>query len=206
LYYLNFGNANLKPERAHTFNLGTTYSIPASVLAFTVDAFYHRTQNQILAVQTSPFTISAQNIEDVQTFGVETSIRAALWEHFSLQANYTFQRASNETPQSFVQGRQLIYTPQHLASGIMEYKQAWFSAVFTGQFVGERFFLPSNSVESRLAPFFIGNVAVEGTLTIASTQGRIRLLCDNCFNAEYAVIRNFPMPARAFRASLTLSL
>lgn len=202
MYYLNFGNATLKPERAHALNLGATYSIPASVLTFAADAFFHRTYNQILAVQTTPFTISAQNIEEAQTLGMEASIDAALWEDVSAQANYTYQRVTNETPRSFVEGRQLVYTPEHLASVRVLYHKAWFSAGFTGQFVGDRYSLPSNTVDSRLPAFLTATVFVEGTLQIATTRVNTRLLCDNCFDERYAVIRNFPMPGRAFRVSI----
>ncbi|TAE32431.1 MAG: TonB-dependent receptor [Candidatus Kapaibacterium sp.] len=223
LYYLNFGNAALKPERAECWNVGADFrplfaSNPlnaAPILAFTIDGFAHFTRNQILAVQNSPFTVSAQNIEQVRTLGVEASFRAVLGNSlsssWSFLGQYTFQRVENVTPQSFVEGKQLVYTPQHLASGSLRYEKEWFSASLNAQYAGERFSLPANTADSRLAPFLVVNILAEAKYALASlapvfggTSVTMRLLCDNCLNESYTVIRNFPMPTRAFRASLLL--
>jgi outer membrane receptor protein involved in Fe transport len=211
LYYLNFGNTRLKPERADCWNVGVSFQHPsflstnllqsASILSFASDIFYHRTENQIIAVQTSPFTVSAQNIEQVQTLGWEASLQAAFWENFSFQMNYTFQRATNETPSAFTRGKQLVYTPEHLASAVVNYKESWFQAGCTAQYVGNRYSLPANSADARLPAFFTLNCFAEATARIAQTPVRMRLQCDNVFDERYAVIRNFPMPARAVRAT-----
>jgi outer membrane cobalamin receptor len=221
LYYLNFGNSRLKPERANCSNLGASWKTEQTVygeslygtlrINASVDGFYHRTENQILAVQTSPFTISAQNIADAQSYGVETSVQAALEDEkrqtVSLTLNYTYQRATNETPSSFVQGKQLIYTPEHCASGVVALARELSSDIrlnagLTAQFAGARFYLPSNVSESLLPAFAVAGAFVESVLPIGTTQVIVRLQGDNLFNERYTVIRNFPMPGRSLRVSL----
>ncbi|MCU0426164.1 MAG: TonB-dependent receptor [Candidatus Kapabacteria bacterium] len=222
LYYLNFGNSRLQPERAQCWNLGLTWNGSRAVfgevffgrlaLSASIDGFFHRTQNQILAVQTTPFTISAQNIAEAQSFGVESRFSAALEEKISLTVNYTFQRSTNETPTSFALGKQLIYTPQHLASAIFSINndlspllglpQSLLQSGFTAQYAGERFYLPSNSPESVLPAFVVIGVFSELTLNLAETQASMRLQADNLFDERYAVIRNFPMPGRSLRLML----
>jgi outer membrane cobalamin receptor len=221
LYYLNFGNSRLKPERANCSNLGASWKAEQTVygeslygtlrINASVDGFYHRTENQILAVQTSPFTISAQNIADAQSYGVETSVQAALEDEkrqtVSLTLNYTYQRATNETPSSFVQGKQLIYTPEHCASGVVALARELSSDIrlnagLTAQFAGARFYLPSNVSESLLPAFAVAGAFVESVLPIGTTQVIVRLQGDNLFNERYTVIRNFPMPGRSLRVSL----
>ncbi len=224
LYYLNFGNAALKPERAECWNIGADFRPmftsnllnDAPILTFTLDGFAHFTRNQILAVQNSPFTVSAQNIEQVRTLGVEASFRAVFGESsvlplWSFLGQYTFQRVENVTPRSFAEGKQLVYTPQHLASGSLRYEKEWFAASLNAQYAGERFSLPANTADSRLAAFVVVNILAEAKYSLANlsptfgaTSVTMRLLCDNCFNESYTVIRNFPMPTRAFRASLLL--
>jgi len=225
LYYLNFGNSQLKPERANCFSLGTSWKTQQTIygeilygffrLDASVDGFYHRTENQILAVQTSPFTVSAQNIADAQSYGIETSLQAVLEDDrqqaATLTLNYTYQRATNETPSSFVRGKQLIYTPEHCASGILALKRSISPDIrvntgLTAQFAGERFYLPSNAPESVLPAFGIVGVFAEMAFMIGSTQATARLQADNLFDERYAVIRNFPMPGRSIRASFRVAL
>lgn len=225
LYYLNFGNSRLKPERANCFSLGTSWKTQQTVygeilyglfrLNASVDGFYHRTENQILAVQTSPFTISAQNIADAQSYGIETSLQGALedgkQQTMTLTLNYTYQRATNETESSFVRGKQLIYTPEHCASGVLAFKRSISPDIrmntgLTAQFAGERFYLPSNASESVLPAFGIVGAFAEMAFMIGSTQATARLQGDNLFDERYAVIRNFPMPGRSVRVSFRVVL
>jgi outer membrane cobalamin receptor len=238
LYYLNFGNANLKPERANAVNAGFTWKplaetlteprteSLAELLVVEADAFAHRTEHQIVAIPTSPVTWTAQNVGLVETFGAETSIRAALLNNaLTTQWTATLQQALDATPDAFTSGRQLVYTPNVLATGM-----ATFSTVLTFgsqahepqdtlhlhtgsslQYTGLRYSLPSNSPESVLAPFVVVNVYCEVSMkaprwsaaeNAARATLKARLQCDNCLDEHYAVMRNFPMPSRAIRFSL----
>jgi len=230
LYYLNFGNANLKPERANAVNAGITWKPLAEAVSVEADAFAHRTEHQIVAIPTSPVTWSAQNVGLVETFGAEASIRAALLNNaqnaLTTQWTATLQQATDATPDAFTRGRQLVYTPNVLATGMVT-----FSAVLpfgsqaadtlhlqTGssfQYTGLRYSLPSNSPESVLAPFAVVNLYCEVSTKTAlwttlwnapqnATRATLkaRLQCDNCLDERYAVMRNFPMPSRAVRFSL----
>lgn len=216
LYYLNFGNSRLQPERAQCWNVGVSWQGEQTIfgevlfgrlrLKASIDGFFHRTQNQILAVQTTPFTISAQNIAEAQSYGVESRFHADLEQYLSLTLNYTYQRSTNETPTSFSRGKQLIYTPEHLASALAVWKHDISSLLrlhtgFSAQLVGGRFYLPSNSPESLLPAFAVVTAFCETTFILPQTQVSVRLQADNLFDEGYAVIRNFPMPGRALRLS-----
>jgi outer membrane cobalamin receptor len=207
LYYLNFGNQALKPERGHSVNLGSSF-VASSLFSVEADAFANFTHNQIVAVPTSPVTWSAQNVGMVQTLGVEASIRAgfvvdAVENALSLQASFTFQRATDDTPGGLTRGRLLVYTPQVLANGILTWRPpSWLSAGVAVQYAGERYSLASNADNSLLPAFTVVNFHTEAALHIDNTdntQVKIRLQCDNVFDTRYAVIRNFPMPGRALR-------
>ena len=220
LYYLNFGNSRLKPERAMCANIGATYSDESTVFGeivhgqmrinASVDGFFHKTENQILAVQTTPFTVSAQNIAAAESYGLETSFQALLQaesRRASLTLNYTFQRATNQTEGGFAQGKLLIYTPEHLASGVVTFSEVFSREVrlesgLTGQFVGNRYALPSNTAESVLPAFLVLGAFCETTLALGGTDVTVRLQGDNLGDERYAVIRNFPMPGRSVRLGL----
>jgi outer membrane cobalamin receptor len=210
LYYLNFGNAALKPERGHSVNLGSSF-VSSEVFSAEVDAFANFTWNQIVAVPTSPVTWSAQNVGEVRTLGVEASIRAVFVEQreqrLVAQMSFTFQRAIDETPESLTRGRLLVYTPQVLASGVVAWQQDFFSCGASMQYAGERFSLASNANNSLLPAFAVVSLHAEAAWPLAlfgsySCRLTTRLQCDNLFDTRYAVIRNFPMPGRALRLVL----
>jgi outer membrane cobalamin receptor len=222
LYYLNFGNVALKPERALCWNVGVSLAgeggapdkgFGAALLEWTADAYWHVMENQILAVQQTPFTISAQNIASSEALGVETSL-AAVWQSgLMFRAQYGFQRAVNLTKGDFSFGKQLVYTPSHLASAAALWKWEDFlgqamslRAGAQANYVGARYFLPDNSPEARLAPFATVGVSVEAEYRLPFANVSARLLLDNLFDARYAVIRNFPMPGRAARFFVSLVL
>jgi vitamin B12 transporter len=221
LYYLNFGTASLKPERSSAWSLGFTGNstfdnAPQNRFTTSVDAFFHEVENQIIAVPTSPFTISAQNIARVQTYGLETSFEAVFGDVATLTTAYTFQRAVNETPGSFARGRVVMYTPEHLANATLRSAKLvlgnWqLQSGCTAQFVGSRYSLPSNAEESLLPAYALLNVFLQADVAFAldmgtpTVQAMLRLQCDNFFDERYAVIRNFPMPGRAVRLVVRLS-
>jgi outer membrane receptor protein involved in Fe transport len=208
LYYLNFGNANLLPERGHSLGLGAVWSwrMPMWTLVAELDGFANFTTNQIIAVPTSPVTWSAQNIGFVRTIGVEHSMKVQSQFGSTIQASLTVQQATDETEGSFSRGKLLIYTPQHLASVVLAQSWSWFRLVWNAgmsvQWTAERFSLPSNTQESRLADFGTMNIFLELGIPLWSAKASVRLQCDNLFDARYAVLRNFPMPGRALRFTL----
>ena len=220
LYYLNFGNSRLLPERALCWNLGVTLAgegaakddAGAARGEWTADVFWHVMENQILAVQQTPFTISAQNIAFSEMFGAEASFAASWRSGLTLRAQYGFQRAINTTEGDFSFGKLLVYTPSHLASAAALWKWESFLGEGTAlrasaqaQYVGERYFLPDNSPDARLQPFAIIGVSVETEYRLPFANASARFVLDNLFDERYAVVRNFPMPGRAARFSIALA-
>ncbi|HYF03033.1 MAG TPA: TonB-dependent receptor, partial [Patescibacteria group bacterium] len=61
MYYLNYGNALLRPEKSHSFNLGAVWQ-PVSFSYTEVELFLIRTSDQIAGVPKNPVQWSAQNI------------------------------------------------------------------------------------------------------------------------------------------------
>ncbi len=206
LYYLNFGNVNLLPERSHAWNVGCSALIirhSSLMIRAEVDGFLHLTHNQIVAVPSSPVTWSARNIGDVRTFGLESSVTAGLWDNtLSAQLSATLQRATDETDGSFSRGKLLVYTPSQLASGILTYSPGILKMGITAQYSGVRYTLPANTDESLLPAFTTVNIFLEASPEIGSLNPRFRLHCDNLFDERYAVIRNYPMPGRALRLTV----
>ncbi|MCS6809010.1 MAG: TonB-dependent receptor [Bacteroidota bacterium] len=221
LYYFNFGNSRLQPERAHCWNIGSTWAGSTTIFGeliygtlrtnTSVDIFLHRTHNLILAVPTTPFTISAQNIAEAQSYGIEARFHAALENHATCTLNYTYQRTTNETLLSFARGRILIYTPEHLASLLCTVRlpiseHTHIQVGCTAQYVGERFFLPSNTPESLLPAFFTAGTFCDVLHNLRIGEITARLHIDNLFDEYYAIIRNFPMPGRAIRFTLGIRM
>ncbi|MES2766741.1 MAG: TonB-dependent receptor [Bacteroidota bacterium] len=207
MYYLNYGNSLLKPEKSHSFNLGAAWQ-PVLKTLLEAEFFLIRTNDQIAGVPKNPVQWSAKNIGLVITRGVEVSVLLKPFDEFSLRGNYTFQKATDESPESYSKGKQVVYTPQHLASAVMNYgffKSGSFksSAGMQAQFSGERYSLPDNSVESRLPEFITLDAHFVQEILFKNFSLKLRAEALNIFDAQYAVIRNYPMPGRSFRLGVS---
>lgn len=207
MYYLNYGNADLKPERSHSFNLGAVWQ-PFFKTLFETEAFLIRTSDQIAGVPKNPVQWSAQNIGLVVTRGIETSALLKVTEEFSFTAHYTFQKATDESPESYSRGKQVVYIPQHIASGIMSYevfKNDSFSGIvgIQAQYSGERFSLADNSSGSRLPGYVTLDANFTQKISFKNYSLKLRAEALNLLDAHYAVIRNYPMPGRSFRVGVS---
>lgn len=207
LYYLNYGNSDLKPERSHSLSFGAVWQ-PFLKTLIEAETFLIRTNDQIVGVPKNPVQWSAQNIGLVITRGIELSVLLKISDGFSLRGSYTFQRATDESDQSYSKGKQVVYIPQHIATGIADY--SFFttdsfksSAGVQAQFSGERFSLPDNSRDSRLSDYVITDANFTEQMTFRNFSVKLRADVLNIFNEEYSVIRNFPMPGRSFRIGVS---
>jgi outer membrane cobalamin receptor len=210
LYYLNYGNTNVKPERSHSFNIGAIW-LPFKNIFFETEIFFIRTNDQIVSVPKNPVQWSAQNIGLVATRGIELTTQLLYNEDFTFRTSYTFQTATDETPQSYSKGKQVVYVPNHIANAVMSgvfFKTDVFKSTLgiQGQLSGDRFSLPDNSHDSRLSEFITLDVYVIQEITYENNMFKIRADVINLFNEQFSIVRNYPMPGRNFRFGLAYQL
>ena len=109
LYEPTYGNTNLSPEKSKGFDAGIDQSLFGDKVNLSATYFRNDLDNLIIF---DMMTWRYANVQQARTEGVETSAtwRPLTW--LSLNANYTYLDAKNDTIQ-----KQLTYRPHHTASG-----------------------------------------------------------------------------------------
>ncbi|WP_394754301.1 TonB-dependent receptor plug domain-containing protein [Crenothrix sp.] len=102
------GNAQLKPERAVSGELGLDWQ-PLDKLSITLTGFYTRYHNLIASLPEIP-VIAPINADRVRVQGLEMAWRYAILANASLGTDYTYTDSHNEQT-----GHNLINTPPHSA-------------------------------------------------------------------------------------------
>lgn len=202
MYYLNFGTASLRPERAQSLNLGLVWDINSHLQA-EAETFIISTNNQIIAVPKSPVTWSAQNIGTVLSRGIELSAGGEIIKQFlSGRVAYTRQTTTDETVNSLTPGKQIPYVPQEIVSGNITTAIEKSMIGFSINYSSFRYSLADNSSESIIPSYLQVNIFAEQKINLTNINLTLRADCNNLFNERYSVVLNYPMPGRGFRLGI----
>ncbi len=212
LYVLNYGTRSLVPERSHTVNIG--YALPiTSWLSCDVDAYWMNTSNLIVSVPVSPLLTTAQNVGRAMTYGAELMLRGSWFDdRLRSQWAYTRQSVEDATGRAGIDGTMIPYAVPELSSIFVQWTDAispsgatW-NAGATWSYTSYRYAQAGGTYASLLQPFAVasifGGVDVRGGRTVV----HVRAQCDNLFDAQYVVIRGFPMPGRSFRVTTSVEV
>lgn len=202
LYYTDMGNALLRPETAHQYDLGLSYSF------LKIDLYHNRVSNKIVAYpKGQQFRWTMLNLGKVEINGMDLSGKYdTRFQNFgiNLMGQYTWQQAIDVTSRDDSYYRdQIPYVPKHSGSASVgvDWKQQWFlSYHFT--YVGERYSQLENIQYNHLQPWYTSDINLQ------CHRGRYRAILEvlNLLDQQYDVIANYPMPGRNFRCSLCVSL
>ncbi len=197
MYYLNYGNTNLKPEKNYSYNIELSSKI-LSFLEPSVSFFYNITSNKIISVPKSPIQWTAQNVSRTLSRGMELTLNGNLG-FFFICINYTFNLVTDETKNTPTFGKFLIYTPRQLANSLVGFNFPYSSElILRGIYVGERYCLPDNSPSSLLKDYFTLDIIISKQIKIKNITGNISFQILNLLDKSYQVILNYPMPGRQF--------
>lgn len=227
LYYTDIGNAALRPENATQFNVGTTAhrdfaSTWFNALDLTVDGYYNRVTNKIIAVPkgNGQYRWMMMNIGKVRILGVDVAatLRFTIARNLYLNGrlNYTFQRAMDYSDPSDTRPGgagtykgQIAYIPRHSGSvaGNLVWRRAELNYSFI--YVGERYHNSSNIRENYEPAWYTHDVSASYRIPLSGRRQswlKLGLEVNNPFNQQYEVIQNYPMPGRNFKAILTFDI
>lgn len=219
LYYQEVGNTKLKPESARQYNIGLTYSknvctfIP--YLSATVDAYYNKVTDKIIAYPTKNLAIwSMRNLGSVEIKGIDATGNLSLqpWEkiRINLSGNYTYQRALDVTSSDLTseEGRtykhQIAYTPRVSGSGQAGIETPWINLSYSFLFSGKRYVQGENIAENRMSSYSDHSVSASRSFNILKTNTSISLELLNIADKNYEIVKNFPMPGRSVRATVSI--
>lgn len=219
LYYEEVGNSKLKPENARQYNVGVTYSknvcsfLP--YLSATIDGYYNKITDKIIAYPTKNLAVwSMRNLGSVEIKGVDATASIVLqpWENIriNLSGNYTYQRALDVTNPDLdsEEGRtykhQIAYTPRVSGSGQAGIETPWVNLSYSFLFSGKRYQQGENIAENRLDSYSDHSISASRSFKIMKTNTSVSVEVLNIADKNYEIIRNFPMPGRSVRATISI--
>ncbi len=214
LYYLRLGNTGLRPELADEYNVGLTWSIaPGSFdpITLTVDGYYNEVRDKIVAFP-STYVWKMANFGHVRIAGLDASVASGIaltaGVRVSLNASYTYQHAIDMTdPKAKNYREQIPYTPRHSGSGSVAVSTPWVDAAYTLVAVGDRYFMSQNLPENRINGYAEHTLALSRTFRLRrGAELRLQAECTNLTDEQYDIIKYYPMPGRAFRATVAIHI
>ena len=201
LYYVGYGNPDLKPEDAWITDLGFDYRRTVGddwTLKAKLDGYYNFLTDKITSAPTpeDPNIWCPYNIGKVHSAGFALAagfVRNGAWT-YTFDATYSFQSAVDKTPDSYSYGQQIPYIARHtvVLTGNVLWKGWSMNPVWHARFgrtdgYGE---LPDwntldltfvKSLDIRKIGALVFNVAVK-----------------NMFDCRYETVSGYPMPGRSF--------
>ena len=210
-YYRRMGNPNLRPERAHEYNLGLTWNgRPAQwmrYLSFTADGYYNHVTDKIVAFPAA-YVWRMANFGKVDIYGLDVTLgtEIPLTRRFSmgLTAAYTAQRAKDVDSGSPTYGCQLPYTPRHHATGTLLLHSPWADLGYSINGSSARYSSARNARTERLNGYAEHTLTASRSISLHSCRLDLSLSVHNLTDEHYEIIQYYPMPGRSVEASASL--
>lgn len=209
LYYVGYGNPDLKPEDAWLTDLGIEWHGDLAKgwqLSAKVDGFYNSLTDKITSAPSpdDPYVWMPYNIGKVEAKGVDISAgvrHSGGLVDAGLNARYSRQDAIDKTPDSYTYGQQIAYVAKHTANinadaAVKGWRLDLCWNLRSGRYdsYGE---MPSwNTVDLTLSKSFrLGNIC----RLVANISAK------NLADCRYEMVRDYPMPGRSIIGGLSFS-
>ena len=213
LYYLRVGNTSLKPEKATEYTVGLTWSgTPFSFTDFvslTVDGYYNEVNDKIIAFP-STYVWKMQNYGKVHITGVDVTLATAIplgkSVNLNLSGNYSWQKALDVTnPEAKNYKHQLPYSPEHNGNVSATLEMPWINVGYTVTMVSKRYFLAQNIEANRIDGYSEHTATLWREFKLGKCGLRLQAEVINLTDAQYDVIKYYPMPGRSWRLTGTFN-
>ena len=213
LYYLRVGNTSLKPEKATEYTVGLTWSgTPFSFTDFvslTVDGYYNEVNDKIIAFP-STYVWKMQNYGKVHITGIDATLATASplgkSVNLNLSGNYSWQKALDVTnPEAKNYKHQLPYTPEHNGNVSATLEMPWINVGYTVTMVSKRYFLAQNIEANRIDGYSEHTATLWREFKLGKCGLRLQAEIINLTDAQYDVIKYYPMPGRSWRLTGTIN-
>ena len=202
LYYVGYGNPDLKPEDAWLTDLGVNFHRQVSRtwnLKAKVDGFYNILSNKITSAPTAedPNIWLPYNIGKVRSIGLDL-VTGADFTHGDwkgeMDLRYSYQSAVDRTPDSYSYGQQIPYIAKHTVTASV--KASW-----KGYELNPRWVLKSgrNDATGNLADWNTLDVTISKTFRLRGPLSLgINIAAKNLLDCRYELVSGYPMPGRSF--------
>jgi iron complex outermembrane receptor protein len=200
------GKEDLKPENSKNLEGTVSWQYLSGIdLKFSLSGYHYWVEDWILWTPGPSYWIP-DNVRKVQAKGLEFKINLQTvrgLSDFLFNAYYSYSRSlikESPTENDRSLGKQLPYTPIHLAAADLQwlYKQ-WHAGVQL-DFTGKRFVTTDN--ESDLPGYMLINLRAGRNFRIHSQTIALDVRIDNVFNKQYQSVLYRAMPGRVFMVKI----
>ena len=208
LYYVGYGNPDLKPEDAWLTDLGVDFHKAVSRtwnLKAKIDGFCNLLSNKITSAPTAedPDIWLPYNIGKVRSIGLDIFSGADFtygnWKG-EMSIRYSCQSAIDRTPESYSYGQQIPYIAKHTVTANV--RVSW-----KGYEANPRWILKSgrNDSTGNLADWNTLDLTLSKTFRIKGPLSLgINVAAKNLLDCRYELVSGYPMPGRSFIAGIEL--
>ncbi|MEM9990507.1 MAG: TonB-dependent receptor [Bacteroidota bacterium] len=194
-YWQPFGNPELLPESGWSQEIGGSWQ--KASWSFSSTIFNRHLNNWIqwsaIAGQSS---FGPKNIGKVWSRGIESRV-ALTSANWTFNAGYDWVRSTYEVALEsprIPKGRQLYYTPQHLAFARLKFQYQNFEAIYHHQYTST-----SEGINEDVAPFQLANFSLNYKhLSKRQHEWQIFFRLHNVWNTSYFTVERRAMPGRHF--------
>lgn len=217
LYYMDMGDAYLKPEYVTQYNVGAAYDLvwptsPFRSLGISADAYYNKVKDKIVAYpKGQQFRWTMMNLGKVDIHGLDANAHATVvpakdWT-LTAKLQYTWQRAIDVTdPTDNYYRDQIPYIPQHSASAIAMLSWRSWALNYSFIYVGERYNAQENIPFNYVQPWYTNDLSLMKAIHLKRASWKLSVEVNNLFNQDYEVVLNYPMPGRNYKVSAIVEL
>ncbi|MDE5786374.1 MAG: TonB-dependent receptor [Duncaniella sp.] len=212
LYYERLGNVNLRPERAKEYDFGVTYTRSFSRLldyvTVTADGYYNSVHDKIVAFPTT-YAWHMANYGRVTIRGIDVTLAAAIRIPHNINVivtgSYTHQEALDKTSRTTKNyGQQLPYTPRNSGNVGVTVATPWITLGYSLVGVGDKYFMSQNIPANLIRRYVEQNITLSHEFRAGTTDITLRGELINLADAQYEVIKYYPMPGRSWRLSASV--
>lgn len=215
LYFDHYGSVNLNPETTEQLNFGMTWNSgrigPLTNLSVTADGYLNFVKNKIVAMPYNMFVMTMTNLGKVRICGADVTLNATFAltqsQNLILSGNYSYQRAQPRTdPLMLDWMKQVAYTPLNSGAASLTWENPWVTAVVHTSGCSARYSTNINSPDTRIAGYMELGFALMHEFRFLGNSLEIRADLINALDKQYCLIARYPMPGRAWLATITYKL
>jgi iron complex outermembrane receptor protein len=216
LYWKDWGNKDLKPERSVSFDAGLFYRFNF-LLQNQVEASYYyiNTTDRIVWTPTSGSIWRPINVGKVKSEGIDLGLKSNLVQSEKFKTlinfNYTFGKAikkNEDFPGDPTYNKQLIYIPEEMVKSSLMFnylttskllKLVSFNVFY--RFTTRRYVNFENSDFVPRYDVFDANVG--SIFNAFGSDLGLKFIVNNVFNEDYRVVPGYPMPLRNYKLEIS---
>lgn len=214
-YYYHLGSQDLKPELTRQVGAGVTLFFTDATAwwrstSLTVDGYFNRVSDRIMSIPYTLYVWRTTNLGKVETAGLDVTLEShfcpAEGHELILSANHSIQSATDKSnPAVSTYGQQLAYTPLHSGTVSLAWENPWVNFVAHTAYASSRWSNNEHLATTGLPGYGETGFGLYRAFGLRHVRIEARADLLNAFDKQYAIIRRYPMPGRAYRLSLKLT-